>query len=247
MSTATEVRTCALAAGRRLKRKNAITALLCGAFPGYLLSTVMHPTSHRWLLGIAIGLLWGNAFEYFYHRFLLHWPKSSFGQGHLMHHRTTGTPGAAEHVTFGSSPLWVAILFWTNGIPTAIADLIFHWGVAPGILTGYSLYLIVVEEIHWRIHLGGWLPAGLRWARTYHLAHHDIPDGRYNVFFPVFDFIFGNIRPPLDQTLAAEMARTVPDGNTTAWAAALEQAILWVWLVGITIGVRYFWTTRSKA
>ncbi len=245
--TAAEIKSAALAYGRGLKRKNAITALLCGALPGFVLSRFVHATAHRWELGIAIGLLWGNAFEYFYHRFLLHWPKSSFGKGHLMHHLTTGAPEEAEHVTFGSSPLWVAFLFWSNGIPTAIADLVFHWGVAPGILTGYSLYLIIVEEIHWRIHLGGWLPPGLHWAREYHMAHHDIPDGRYNVFFPIFDGIFGNIRPPMEQTQAAAMARAIPDWENPGWAAALEQAILWVWVVGMAIGVRYFWSTRPKA
>ncbi len=245
--TAAHIKTAALSTGRRLKRKNAITALLCGALPGFLLSLFVHTTVHRWEVGIGIGLLWGNAFEYFYHRFLLHWPKSSFGKGHLMHHLTTGAPEEAEHVTFGSSPLWVAVLFWSNGIPTAIADVAFHWGVAPGILTGYSLYLIIVEEIHWRIHLGGWLPPGLRWAREYHMAHHDIPDGRFNVFFPVFDLMFGNIRPPLEQTEAAAMARAVPDWDNPAWAAVLEQAILWAWMFGLAIGARYFWTARPKA
>lgn len=247
MATATEIRAVALAKGRELKRTNAITALLCGAVPGLILSLFVHTTLHRWELGIAIGLLWGNAFEYFYHRFLLHWPKSSFGKGHLMHHLTTGAPDEPEHVTFGSSPLWVAILFWTNGIPTAIVDVLFHWGIAPGILTGYSLYLIIVEEIHWRIHLGGWLPPGLRWAREYHMAHHDIPDGRFNVFFPIFDLMFGNIRPPLEQTEAAAMARAVPDWDNPAWAAWLEQAVMWVWVIGMVIGVRYFWSTRPKA
>ncbi len=246
MATAVQVRRAALAKGRELKRKNAITALLCGALPGFILSLFLHPNWHRWLLGIMIGLLWGNAFEYFYHRYLLHWPKSSFGQGHLLHHITTGKPEGAEHVTFGSSPLWVALLFWINGIPTAIVDVLCHWGVSPGILTGYSLYLIIVEEIHWRIHLGGWLPPGLHWARVYHMAHHDIPDGRFNVFFPLFDLAFGNIRPPLEQTEAAAMARSVPDWDNPAWAAWLEQAILWVWVVGMVIGVRYFWSARPK-
>ncbi len=246
MLIAAEIRTAALVQGRHLKRTNAIAALLCGAVPGLTLSLLTPRIHHHWTLGIAIGLLWGNAFEYFYHRYLLHWPKSFFGQGHLMHHLTTGKPEEPEHVTFGSSPLWVAILFWSNGIPTATADVLFHWGVAPGILTGYSLYLIIVEEIHWRIHLGGWLPPGLRQARIYHLAHHDIPGGRFNVFFPLFDLLFGNIDPPVDLTEAKAMARAVPDWENPAWVGALEQAVLWVWIVGLAIGARYFWTARPK-
>jgi hypothetical protein len=52
--------------------------------------------------------------------------------------------------------------------------------------------LITAEEIHWRIHLNGWLPRGLRFARAYHMSHHDIPNTRYNVFLPLFDLLFGN-------------------------------------------------------
>jgi hypothetical protein len=248
MATAAEIRDASLRIGRKLKRTNAVTASLCGAVPGIIAGLCLHPSGQRWLTGIIIGLLWANAFEYVYHRFLLHWPKSVFGQGHLLHHLTTGAPEEPEHVTFGSSPLWVAILFAINGIPALIADVCLGLQVAPGILVGFSLYLIGVEEIHWRIHLGGWLPPGLGWAREYHMAHHDIPTGRYNVFFPVFDLVFGNIRPPLEQTQAAAMARSIPAGapGEDGWVLALEEAILCLWAVGITIGVRYFWNTPPK-
>jgi hypothetical protein len=139
----------------------------------------------RWIIGLAIGLLWGNAFEYGYHRWLLHWPQSSFGKGHLLHHGTLGSPEEPEHVTFGNSRLRVTALFWSNGIPLLVLDRWLGLGVSPGIMTAWSFYLIAVEEIHWRIHLGGWLPPGLNAARGYHLAHHDIADGRFNVFFPL--------------------------------------------------------------
>jgi hypothetical protein len=200
------------------------------------------------VFGIVIGLLWSNAFEYFYHRYLLHWPQSSFGRGHLLHHSTLGTPHEPEQVTFGSSPWLVAALFAINGIPMLFMDGRVHLGVAPGILTGFSLYIILVEEIHWRVHLGEWLPCARR-IREYHFAHHDIPDGRYNVFFPVFDFIFGNMQPPAESTQAAVMALSVdrsyiPAGS--AFSAGLTQAALWVWLFGLSIGARYFWTTRAK-
>lgn len=248
MPTAAEIRAAALVRGIALKRTNALTALLCGAVPGLLFNLWRHASLRGWVLGLAIGLLWANAFEYFYHRYLLHWPKSVFGKGHLLHHMTTGKPDEPEHCTFGSSPLWVAMLFAINGIPTALADACLRLGITPGILTGWSLYLIAVEEIHWRIHLGGWLPPGLVWAREYHLAHHDIPDGRFNVFFPVFDFLLGNIRPPLAQTEAAVMARAVPasaPGDAFLWLAA-EQAFAWMWLAALFIGARYFWHTSSK-
>ena len=86
------IRSAALSQGRELKRVNAATALLCGAMPGLVLSRFMHMSAAGWATGIAVGLLWANGFEYIYHRFLLHSPKSSFGKGHLLHHLTTGKP-----------------------------------------------------------------------------------------------------------------------------------------------------------
>ena len=55
-----------------LKRNNAITAIACGALPGLALALHIVPALHPWLAGLAIGLIWANAFEYFYHRYLLH-------------------------------------------------------------------------------------------------------------------------------------------------------------------------------
>lgn len=193
MATAPDTRAvAALQRGRTLKKFNAVTALVCGAVPGLILSRLLYPypsSLRLWLVGIAAGLLWANTFEYCYHRFLLHWPKSSFGKGHLQHHLTLGLPEEAEHLPFGSSPLLVAAVFAVNGAIAVAAECWLRMGIAPGILGGFSLYMIIVEEIHWRIHLGGWLPTGLNWTRQYHLAHHDIPSGRFNVFFPVFDLL----------------------------------------------------------
>jgi sterol desaturase/sphingolipid hydroxylase (fatty acid hydroxylase superfamily) len=61
---------------------------------------------------------------------------------------------------------------------------------------GWTVYLIAAEEVHWRIHMDGWLPPGLRFARAYHMSHHDIPNARYNVFLPLFDCLLGNASVP---------------------------------------------------
>jgi hypothetical protein len=104
-----------------------------------------------------------------------------------------------------------------------------------------------VEEIHWRIHLGGWLPVGLNWTRQYHLAHHDIPSGRFNVFFPVFDLLFGNIKPRLQETQAPAMAAAVCSrpSEPPTWLPGFIHAALYVWLLGIAIGTRYFWPPNN--
>ncbi len=66
-------------------------------------------------------------------------------------------------------------------------------GIVTGMLAAFAVYFVVLEELHWRIHLGEWLPGFLSPARVYHLAHHDRPDGRYNVFFPLFDWLLGTV------------------------------------------------------
>jgi hypothetical protein len=178
--------------GRTKKRKNAIVALLSGALPGLILTFYFPFHWNRWLLGLIIGLVWANGFEYAYHRWLLHRPRSSLGKGHLQHHAHVGTPDEAEHVSLGKSPAHIAILFASNGSVVLLADLLLGLKIAPGIFIGWAVYLITAEEIHWRIHMDGWLPPGLRFTRAYHMAHHDIPNTRYNVFLPLFDLLLGN-------------------------------------------------------
>lgn len=199
MLTAREVKVVAIEHGRAKKRNNAIVALLSGALPAVILSFYLPTNWQRWIIGITIGLVWGNGFEYAYHRWLLHWPQSSFGKGHLEHHMNVGTPEEAEHVNLGKSPLHIIPLFLSNGLLIITIDRLLDLRITPGIMVGWSLYLIAAEEIHWRIHLQEWLPPGLRFARAYHMGHHDIPNARYNVFLPLFDFVFGNSRIPLTQ------------------------------------------------
>ncbi len=192
MPTAEQLREIAVRRGERKKRDNAIAAVLSGVVPGVLL-TIYCPTNwERWFVGLIIGLLWGNAFEYSYHRWLLHRPASTFSKGHREHHAHTGTPEEAEHVTLGSSPLNLAVLFAINGMVAVPIDFGLRLWLTPGIFIGWSVYLIAAEEIHWRIHMNGWLPPGLRFARAYHMSHHRFPRKHYNVFLPIFDLLGGN-------------------------------------------------------
>ena len=186
-----EIKAAAIARGRVRKRTNALTAILCGGIPAAILGALFPSRWEVWLAGFLVGLLWANGFEYAYHRFLLHLPKSFLAQRHLLHHATVGTPEEAAHVNLGGSPVWVAWLFVINGVPVVAADLLLGLGVAPGILVGFAVYFLAVEEMHWRIHVGGWLPPGLHFARPYHMAHHDRPDERFSVFLPIFDWLFG--------------------------------------------------------
>jgi hypothetical protein len=190
--TAAEIRELAFAHGRAKKRNNALVAILSGAVPGLVVNYYVPADWKHWALGLAIGLIWGNAFEYAYHRWLLHRPRSSFGKGHLEHHMNVGTPEEAEHVSLGRHPYHIALLFASNGIVVLALDMLLHLQLTPGIFVGWTVYLIAAEEVHWRIHMDGWLPPGLLFARAYHMSHHDIPNARYNVFLPLFDFLLGN-------------------------------------------------------
>ncbi len=188
--TAEEINATAMAYGRLIKRENALTAVLCGGLPAAILGILTPGKPGRWVIGFLVGLLWANAFEYIYHRFLLHLPRSFLGRRHLRHHISVGTPFEAEHANLGGSPFWVALLFVINGAPVVAFDLMFRLGVAPGMLIGFLVYLVAVEEVHWRIHLGGWLPPGLRFAKEHHLTHHERSDARFNIFLPLFDWLF---------------------------------------------------------
>jgi hypothetical protein len=196
-----EIRTAAVLHGRTKKRNNALVALLSGALPGVILCQYLRPDWKHLSAGLMIGLLWGNAFEYAYHRWLLHRPRSAFGKGHLEHHMNVGTPEEAEHVSLGRRPYHIAILFVSNGLVVVGIDLLLGLRLAPGIFLGWTAYLIAAEEVHWRIHMDGWLPPGLRFARAYHMSHHDIPNARYNVFLPLFDLLMGNAALPVGRVI----------------------------------------------
>jgi len=224
-----------------LKRNNALTAILCGALPAALLALYCPPSSRQWVLGLGIGLVWANAFEYFYHRYLLHHTRGALGTGHILHHISSGKENEVEHLTFGESPLYVMLLFATNGSPVALADLLGRFPLAPGILLGFTAYFIAVEEIHWRIHRGGWLPPGVAAARSYHLDHHDIPEGRYNVFCPLFDLLLGTFK-----SASAPAVRLRPKARRGIGRALQEKAVLYAWIIGMSLFVRFFCGTSSN-
>ena len=196
-------------------------------------------------MGFCAGLLWANSFEYFYHRYLLHLPKNFLSLGHLRHHRSVGTPLEADDVNLGSSPLWVVVLFVVNGILAVALDLLLRLRIAPGMFLGFVAYQIVVEEFHWRIHLGGWLPFG-SCCRDYHLAHHDRPDGRFNIFLPFSDVLFGSVTAGFAAvTLAKGMRRSrfglpFATGSDALSRMTLVEKSLLIWLFALAFAANVF-------
>lgn len=174
----------AVAIGRRMLRHNLLAALATGAV---LLATGLFGWE-RWLLGLLIGALYSNAFEYAYHRFVLHWGKGRFAENHQVHHESFGRPDEPLHVNFGDSPRNVALLILVNSLPFALLEWL-GAGIGAGVVIGFTAYYMSYEVVHWRIHLGR-LPRWLEWMRTYHFGHHKGVPGRYNVFLPICDKLF---------------------------------------------------------
>jgi hypothetical protein len=188
-------RSAEIARARRVKRVNAVTALLTGSLLAALLLKLVPFEGRaldplRLVAGFLAGLVYANAFEYVLHRFFLHWGEGFLVQRHGLHHDTAGAPEEPRYVNFATSPWVVVMVFVLNALPVLALELLLRAGLAVGILAGFTLYFIAYEEIHWRFHLGGWLPGWLRATRNHHMLHHGGFEGRYNVFLPIFDRIF---------------------------------------------------------
>ena len=186
---ATALQAASIARGNAIKRDNFLTAIACGVLPAILLYAA-YPSHSLSLLSFIAGFLWANYFEYAYHRYLLHLPRTSLAKKHLEHHMSVGAANEAENVNLGSAPVWVALLFAINGVPVVLADLLLGFRSAPCVLVAFSFYFILTEELHWRIHLGKPLPPGFNRTRSYHLSHHNRPNARFNIFLPIWDLVF---------------------------------------------------------
>lgn len=186
-----------MARGRAVKRGNAVAAALTGGalalFSARYLSSPgtqsWEVISLRWSLGFVIGLLYANAFEYVLHRILLHKGEGFLDMRHALHHDSAGAPEEPRYVNFARSPWVAALVFVLNAIPVVAFEYFLHPGIAVGVFLGFTIYFIAYEEIHWRIHFGP-LPRWMNFARRHHMLHHGGFPGRYNVFLPVFDWIF---------------------------------------------------------
>ena len=194
MLTATDICPATLARGLAAKRSNAFTAAFFGGLLTALLIKAFSFKPAGFLAGILLGLLYANAFEYFFHRFLLHAPGRKLAYYHGLHHSTWGTPDEPLYVNFAKNPLVVALLFAMNALPIIAVEYVLRAGLAPGMMVGFVVYFVAYEEIHWRIHFGGWLPSWLEPARRHHLQHHAAAEERFNIVLPIFDWLLGPSR-----------------------------------------------------
>ena len=198
MATESEIRAAAVAQGQSIKRINMVAAVAFGGLLALILARLWPTGPLGWLAGLGVGLLYANAYEYFFHRFLLHRPGSRLTAEHMRHHETVGLAEEALYVNFFGRPWIVVLVFAVNSLPFIAGEWLLQVGIAPGVLVGFVVYFLASEEIHWRFHVGGWpgqgrdrLAAWLNATRAHHLIHHGRNDGRFNVFLPLWDWLFG--------------------------------------------------------
>ena len=175
------------AQGLRIKSRNLIAAFVSGLALVLVSVECITPSPTGFLFGLLTGFVYANGFEYCLHRFLLHSGQGMFSQQHMVHHATLKSPDAARYVNFSRNPWGVVALFCANALPFFFLEWMFHNGWIAGVFVSFALYYIAFEEIHWRTHMGGWLPDSLKLAARHHLRHHADDSGHFNVFLPLFD------------------------------------------------------------
>ena len=195
MLSESEIRAETRAQGLRIKRNNLLAAILSGSVLVWI-SIRFFPHSIAGILGgFLLGLFYANGFEYCLHRFVLHAGTGFFFHQHMVHHETLNSPDAARYVNFSRNPWGVVALFFANAAPFLLLQWIFRVRWTAGVFASFTIYYISFEEIHWRSHMGGWLPKWLRPAARHHLLHHARDTGRFNVFLPIFDWLAEWVQP----------------------------------------------------
>jgi hypothetical protein len=63
-----------------------------------------------------------------------------------------------------------------------IFHLVLELEAGLGLAVSFRTCLVATGEMHWRFHLGEWLPPGLRSAREHYSADHGRAGTRFNVF-----------------------------------------------------------------
>lgn len=172
------------------------TSLIASVFlvPAAVCAILQHVTIVRFSIGFVVGTIYALLFEWVFHRYALH-GVGSLAQGHHLHHESSGKINVEEHINFFSGDAFsIVILFTANSVPWLIAEFFVRWNLFPGALTSFVIYLIFMEVVHRGIHLGArWVPES--WSR-HHLIHHGHSyaaneNTNYNIFLPIFDWIFG--------------------------------------------------------
>src|SRR5579872_2883551 len=128
------------AQGLRIKRNNLVAASLSGLILVLLSIKFVPPSRAGFLLGLLVGFVYANGFEYCLHRFLLHSGRGIFANQHMVHHTTLKSPEAARYVNFSSNPWGVVALFAANALPFFILEWMFKNGWVAGAFVSFATW-----------------------------------------------------------------------------------------------------------
>jgi sterol desaturase/sphingolipid hydroxylase (fatty acid hydroxylase superfamily) len=127
-----------------------------------------------WLFTFLIRFLFANLMEYGIHR----WAEHGFlwNVAHKKHHDDPEKPTLFLHS-------WLAVVA-VVALIFASAVLFSLWGFWSSLIFFSLYYVAVIEVAHHvmhRFHIS-----------KHHMRHHaDLKDGNYNVWIPLFDWVFG--------------------------------------------------------
>lgn len=160
----------------------------------------------EWLL-VPTMLIFGSAFVYWFHRFVLHRPTGgsyfAYERHTLQHHRFFDY----GHITADErDDLYIMLFPWWSGLTLSAVALLLSLALKPLVGTNVAhlvafmatLYLLLYEAVHTVSHLPDEhvltrLPV-LSFLREHHRIHHDpalMGKHNFNVVIPLFDWLFG--------------------------------------------------------
>jgi sterol desaturase/sphingolipid hydroxylase (fatty acid hydroxylase superfamily) len=159
-----------------------VSPLLAGGLSSFALTHFTNYALLRWLAMVLLGAALWTFIEYTTHRVIYH-RVAAFKKYHEAHH-------ADPQAYIGAPPLLGAsVVLLISFLPVATFAPALATGLCVGMLTGYTVYLLVHHAIHFRKPTPG---TYLYRARLYHAAHHYRNDeGNFGVTTSFWDRVFG--------------------------------------------------------
>lgn len=185
------------------------------------------------LTQILSGLCWivyGSFFEWYYHRYWMHQPrtpKEAFRGHTIVHHGLYGGSDTyfvkegqhPEHILL--KPYALPAILLTHLPVVLLIDKFLIPHTAIGAIVACLLYFVVYEYMHWNMHVPrghfverfGWF----QFLRKHHHLHHRYFQKNFCVLFPLADWIMGTAET--EESLArrkAEREKAIASGQAHA-------------------------------
>jgi len=159
-----------------------VSPLVAGGLCTFALTHFTNYALVCWLAMVMLGVALWTLSEYATHRVIYH-RVPAFKKYHEAHH-------ADPQAYIGAPPLLgTSVVFLISFVPVATLAPALAIGLSAGMLTGYTVYLLVHHVIHFRAPMPG---TYFYRARLHHALHHYRDDeGNYGVTTSFWDRVFG--------------------------------------------------------